>query len=110
MGLLRSVFGPSQNEIWGQIAADIGGDYIDKGFWSTNELRYRHGEWELLLDTYTVSNGKSSTTYTRLRAPFVNKDGLYFKIYREGRFFLPWDVSLACRIWRLGIPILTNRL
>lgn len=86
MGFLRSVFGPSQNEIWGQIAADIGGDYIDKGFWSTNELRYRHGEWELLLDTYTVSNGKSSTTFTRMRAPFVNKDGLYFKIYREGLF------------------------
>ena len=86
MGFLRSIFGPSQDEIWGQIAADIGGEYIDKGFWSTNELCYQHGEWELLLDTFTVSNGKSSTTYTRMRAPFVNKDGLYFKIYREGLF------------------------
>lgn len=86
MGFLRSIFGPSQEEIWGQIAADIGGEYIDKGFWTANELRYRHGEWELLLDTFTVSNGKSSTTYTRMRAPFVNKDGLYFKIYREGLF------------------------
>ena len=28
----------------------------------------------------------SSTTCTRLRAPFVNKDGLYFRIYREGFF------------------------
>lgn len=101
MGFLRSVFGPSQNEIWSQIATDIGGEYIDQGFWKTNELRYRHAEWELLLDTFTVSTGKSSTTYTRMRAPFVNKDGLYFKVYREsifsgaGRFFGMQDLQIG---------------
>lgn len=69
--------------------------------WTTNELRYRHGEWELLLDTYTVSTGKSSTTYTRMRAPFINKDGLYFKVYREslfsgvGRYFGMQDIKIG---------------
>lgn len=64
-------------------------------------MRYRHAEWELLLDTYTVSNGKSSTTYTRMRVPFVNKDGLYFKIYREslfsgiGRYFGMQDIKIG---------------
>jgi len=86
MGMLRSVFGPSKDEIWSQIAADIGGEFVDGGFWGKDVLIYRHGEWQILLDTYTVSTGKSSTTYTRMRAPFVNKDGLYFKIYREGVF------------------------
>ena len=28
----------------------------------------------------------SPTTYTRMRAPFINKDGLYFEISREGFF------------------------
>jgi hypothetical protein len=86
MGFLSSIFGPSKDEIWGQIATDIGGSYEDGGFWGRDVLRYRSGEWEITLDTYTVSTGKSSTTYTRMRAPFINKDGLYFKIYREGIF------------------------
>ncbi len=31
MGILRSVFGPSRDEIWTQIAADIGGEFIVGG-------------------------------------------------------------------------------
>ena len=86
MGLLRSAFGPSKSEVWLQIAKDIGGLYKDGGIFGRDVLRYQAGDWEITLDTYTVSNGKSSNTYTRMRAPFVNKDGLYFKIYREGFF------------------------
>ncbi|MHC5036062.1 MAG: DUF3137 domain-containing protein [Planctomycetota bacterium] len=44
------------------------------------------GEWILTLDTYTVSTGQSSVTYTRMRAPYVNADGFRFKVYREGFF------------------------
>ena len=87
MGVLKSIFGPSKDEIWAQIARDLGGDLIDGGFWGKDVLVYKHGEWQILLDTYTVSDGHGRpTTYTRMRAPFVNKDGLYFKIYREGFF------------------------
>jgi hypothetical protein len=84
--MLRGLFGPSKAEIWSQMAADIGADYIEGGWFKGDGVVYQHGEWELVLDTYTVRNDKSSTTYTRLRAPFVNKDGLYFKIYRTGFF------------------------
>ena len=90
MGILRSIFGPSKDEIWAQIAADIGGEFVEGGFWGKDVLRYKHGEWEILLDTYTVTSNTgtttTSTTYTRMRAPFVNKDGLQFKIYPEGFF------------------------
>lgn len=101
----RSIFGPSKDEIWSQIATDIGGEYIDGGFWGKDVLLYTHGEWPILLDTYTVSsyNGTTttSTTYTRMRAPFINKDGLYFKIYRErffssiGKFFGMQDIEIG---------------
>jgi hypothetical protein len=84
--MLRALFGPSKDEIWSQVARDIGGRYEDGGFWGGDALRYHAGEWEITLDTYTVSNGNQSTTYTRMRAPFVNHDGLYLKIYREGIF------------------------
>ena len=82
----KSIFGPSKDEIWTQIAADIGGEFIDGGFWGKDVLIYKHGEWQILLDTYVVSTGTSSYTVTRMRAPFVNKDDLYFKISREGFF------------------------
>ena len=103
MGILRSIFGPSKDEIWSQIANDIGGEFIDGGFWGFGKdvLVYKHGEWQLLLDTYTQGSGNSSTTYTRMRAPFVNKDGLYFKIYREGvfssigKFFGMQDIQIS---------------
>lgn len=84
--MLSSIFGPSKDEIWSQIAKDIGGEFIDNGFWQKDDLRYEHKEWQLLLDTFTRSHGKSRSTYTRLRVPFKNKDGLKFKIYRVGFF------------------------
>jgi len=86
MGLLKEIFGPSKDEIWSQIAKDIGGEYIDAGFWGKDVLVYKHWDWEILLDCYTVSSNKSTTTYTRLRVPFINKDKLRFKIYRENFF------------------------
>lgn len=86
MGLLRDFFGSSKDEIWEQIAKEIKGEYIDAGFWGKDVLVFRHRQWELLLDTYSRNSGKHSTTYTRLRVPFVNKDGLHFDISREGFF------------------------
>ena len=86
MSKRKSIFGSSKDEIWTQIAADIGGEFIEGGFWGTDVLIYKHGEWQILLDTYVVSTGTSSHTVTRMRAPFINKDGLYFKISREGFF------------------------
>ncbi|MCM8536937.1 MAG: hypothetical protein NE334_13450 [Lentisphaeraceae bacterium] len=105
MGFLKSLFGPSKEEIWGQIANDIGGRFDDGGFFGKDTLKYQHGEWELHLDTFTRSSGtgnnRSSTTYTRMRAPFVNKDNLYFKIYEEG-FLSPLGKFLGMQDIEVG--------
>lgn len=85
-GKRKSIFGASKDEIWEQIATDIGGEFIEGGFWGKDVLIYKHGEWQILLDTYVISTGTSSYPLTRMRAPFVNKDGLYFKISRKGFF------------------------
>ncbi len=103
MGTLRNIFGPSKDDIWSQIANDIGGEYIDEGFWKADKLRYRHDKWEIVLDTYTQSTGQSSVTYTRLRVPFINKDGLRFKIFHEsffstiGKIFGMQDIQIGDR-------------
>jgi hypothetical protein len=86
MKLLRKIFGPSQEEVWRQLAREIGGRYVDGGFWHGDKVQAKVGEWTVTLDTYTVSAGHSHVTYTRLRAPYVNPDGFRFRIYRKGFF------------------------
>lgn len=86
MAFLRSIFGPSREEVWRQLSDEIGAHYVDGGFWKGDKVQAHTGEWTITLDTYTVSNGKSSTTYTRIRAPYVNKDGFRFTIYRKSIF------------------------
>lgn len=84
--MLREIFGPSKKEIWNELSEKINAKYVEGGFFGRDKVVTRSKEWTITLDTYTVSSGKSSTTYTRMRAPYVNKDGFKFKIYREGIF------------------------
>ena len=86
MGMLRRVFGPSRTEIWRQLSEKIEGRYIDGGAFKSDRVEATHGEWIVTLDTYTVSTGKTTVTYTRMRAPYANADGFRFKIYRRGVF------------------------
>jgi len=83
MSMLRGLFGPSKDEVWAQVARDIGGYYDDRGLLGRDALRCRAGAWEITLDTYKT--GSSTThTYTRMRAPFRTRDRLTFAIEREG--------------------------
>ena len=86
MGILRQLFGPSRDEVWQKLSHEVGGDFDDGGFWKGSKLEVKHGEWTITLDTYTVSTGKSSATYTRIRAPYINKDNFRFTIYRKSIF------------------------
>ena len=83
---LRELFGPSKDEIWSQLSQEIGADYQKGGFFTPGKVTVTHKQWEITLDTYTVSDGKTSHTYTRLRAPYVNQDGFRFNIYRKSVF------------------------
>ena len=101
MSLLRQVFGPSKEEIWSQLSREIGANYEEGGFFKNGKVVLSHRQWEITLDTYTVHTGKSHITYTRMRAPFVNRDGFRFKIYRKnvfsgiGRLFGVQDIELG---------------
>lgn len=86
MTFLRSLFGPSTQEVWRQLCAEIGAQYVEGGFWKGDKVQASHGPWTITLDTYTVSTGKSSVTYTRMRAPFVDPEGFRFTVYRKGIF------------------------
>jgi hypothetical protein len=90
MPILRDLFGPSREEIWRQLSAEIGADYVaGGGFWKGDKVVAAHGQWTITLDTVTESACETSSTYTRLRAPYLNKDGFRFTVYRKGLFSAP---------------------
>ncbi len=103
MGILRQLFGPSRKEIWRQLCSETQAEYVKGGFWKGDKVQANHGQWTITLDTFTVSNGKTSTTYTRLRAPYVNKDDFRFTIYRKG-FFSDLGKLLGMQDVEVGYP------
>ena len=86
MGILRSLFGPSQNEIWSELSREMGARFQAGGLMRSGRVDISNGVWDITLDTYVVSSGKSSSTFTRLRAPYVNADGFYFNVYGKSVF------------------------
>jgi hypothetical protein len=98
---MRCLFGPSREEIWTQLAQQVGGRFIEGGFLKSDKVVASHGEWSITLDTYTVSTGKTVVVFTRLRAPYINPDGFRFEIHRRGiftpvaKFFGAQDVEIG---------------
>lgn len=86
MSLTRKLFGPSREEIWRLLSKEVGGRYVDGGFWKGDKVLVAHGDWTVTLDTFAVSTGKTTMVFTRMRAPYVNPGGLRFTIYRRGLF------------------------
>jgi hypothetical protein len=85
--ILRKLFGPSKEEIWNLLAQRIGAEFTPGGGWAgRSRVDAQVGQWVVTLDTFTVSTGKSTVTFTRVRAPFVNRDGFRFTITRAGVF------------------------
>jgi len=103
MGLLRKLFGPSKDEIWRQLSAEVGGDFVQSGFFKRTRVAVQHNEWTITLDAYTESSGETSQTYTRMRAPYVNRDGFRFTIYRKG-FFSDLGKLLGMQHIEIGEP------
>jgi len=86
MSVVRTLFGPSRDEIWAQMSREIGATFTEGSFLGSSKVVVSHKQWEITLDTYTVSTGKASVIYTRFRAPYVNPDGFRFNIYRKSIF------------------------
>ncbi len=99
--MLKNLFGPSKNEIWGQLCKEINGDFTEDRFLKNGRLVVEHEQWSITLDTYTVHTGHAHITYTRMRAPYINKDGFRFLIYnksvfsRIGKIFKMQDVEIG---------------
>ncbi len=83
MGVLRKIFGPSRDEIWQQFSKEVGAKFVESGFLQHSRVEAKVNHWTLVLDLYSP-DGK--IWYTRMRAPYINKDGFRFAIYEAGFF------------------------
>lgn len=86
MSLLHSLFGPSRDEVWRLVASQMNGRIVGGDWWGSQALQVDYEQWTITLDIYTLSTGNSSTTYTRIRAPFHNPEKFRLTLFRQGLF------------------------
>ena len=79
-----------QKQAWSSAAEELGAQFTPEvGEWyqgKTMQINAQLDNIPVLADHYTVSHGKSSTTYTRLRAIASGPFELHLHIYEEGFF------------------------
>ena len=81
--MFLALFTSVKKKVWKQMAAQLNVDF-KKGNWlECDKVFARHKEWTITLDTVDDGN---ATTITRFRAPFINKYGFRFTLYRENFF------------------------
>ncbi len=73
------LFGRHRREIWRQLAEQLDGDYFKGNAFKSDRIEAFYGDWMVTLDTFMVDK----VVYTRIRAPYVNRDDFVFKVSRE---------------------------
>lgn len=88
---------------WQQLANEIGAEFIEGGFFRGSKVQAHIKNWTVTLDVYSVPSGDSSDTYTRIRAPFQNRDGFQFTIFRTG-LISKLGKALGAQDIEIGVP------
>ena len=97
-GPLRQMFGPSKDEIWRKLAEVVDGSF------APGRVEARAGQWTVTLERIAGrSRSGGHTSYTRIRAPFTNRDGFHFLIY-NANWFTPLEKLLGMQDVTVGDP------
>jgi hypothetical protein len=100
---LQKIFGPSQKETWTKLSEELEATFIKGGIWNASKVVAHEKKWTVTLDTFAVHTGKVTIPFTRMRAPFISKDGFRFKVYRRG-FFSGIAIFFGRKTVSAGIP------
>lgn len=73
-------------EVWRKVAGELGGEVVVDRRGKPKWLLVPHRQWMVVVDTYTQSNGQSSSTYTRVRALFVRAAPFTLRVTRRNPF------------------------
>jgi hypothetical protein len=104
VSLLQQLFGPSKEEVWRAIAAEVGGRFTPGGWLGLDRVQVQAGDWIVTLDT----TQKGRVPYTRLRAPFINRDGLWFSVF-PATLFSEFGKRFGVQDVEIGDPLFDRR-
>ncbi|WBW97015.1 hypothetical protein [Oceanirhabdus sp. W0125-5] len=80
------IFKNKKDMVWKEFAEEMKGQFIEKDGFRPSKVILKNGNWNIVFDTYTVSDGRTNTKYTRVRVPFVKKMDFYMDIHEKGIF------------------------
>jgi hypothetical protein len=78
----------SYNDVFKQLAAEMGAEYVDGGFFGFPQARVKVGNWTVTLDLTQSGSGRSKPSL-RIRAPFHTTQGFRFSAYHRGALSRP---------------------
>jgi hypothetical protein len=94
------VFRHHRGEIWTELEKHLmAGDQV----WNGEEIRVRHGPFEVTLDQHAEVTGRASIVQTRLRAAFHNRDDFRFRLRRQD-WLADLAVLLGAQDLKIGDP------
>jgi len=109
------LFGPSRRNVWSKVANELDGHLNHGGFFGKEHLLVNYRNWRIFMDIFTVSHTEGgSTTYTRLRAPFLSKTDFELKIRRAnilspvGKFLGMQDIEVGDKLFDKKFIIKSN--
>ncbi len=88
---LRHIFGRGGNGAWLQFCAEIGAALTKGRSGQSDRVVAQFKKWTIALDSFVVAvPGGASAIYTRMRVPYINRDGFRFRVYSKK---LPYKIK-----------------
>ncbi len=75
-----------RREAFQAAASDLNATFVQGKRSSGDQIHLEHGPWKVVLDTYVVSNGQNTVTYTRAQALYVARDDFILRVTRRNIF------------------------
>lgn len=85
-GFWENLLGPSKDDVWLELSTQINAKIESGGFFGIDKMVLEVENWTITLDTYVVSSGKTTSYFTRMRAPFMAQSGFQFCITNHNIF------------------------
>ena len=86
MASLLERFADRENALWKKLSDELGGTLTDAKGSRHDKVVATVGQWVVTLDKHSEPGYQSEHMTTRLRAPFVNPDGLRFMVRHQSVF------------------------
>ena len=75
-----------RREAFQAAASELDATFVAGNWSSGDQVHLEHGPWTVILDTYVMSTGQTTVTYTRARALYVAKNDFTLRISRRNIF------------------------